>query len=1410
MSRNIDQLPVTTAPEDNDKVYLGRSPYGVTDDFAILWQDLKSDSIHIDANNNMYAGKLIPGTVTGSENHVYGIGTAGGALTTGSQNVFLGFNTANSVTTGGSNVVIGRAANLGAGNQQTVVIGRNATSSGDFSVSIGENANATGAQAVGVGHNASAAADSVAIGNNGQAGQTSIGIGVNVDASQTNCMVIGPNANATGTQAIVVGQAATAAANGLAFGFGADSAQNAVTIGNAAITTGNDSVAIGLNTQAALNGITIGQTAAPVVSGAGNLVIGSAAASTLTTGTNNVILGINAAVSSVATSSAVALGPNTTVESGGVAIGSGTTASNTNTTAVGTASTATAVEASAFGNGADATGTAATAIGFGPTAAGPSSTVIGNGAVSTAPAISAIAIGSSASVTGSGAIAMGSLASGDAQNAIVIGGSADANGGLRAIAIGNASNSGQDGIAIGTASNATTSTIAIGDSAAANTSNSIAMGTNAVANLATDCMSIGATSQVTATRGMAFGILTEAGNLSMAIGYSAKAPNLATTSVGYLAGLQQTTGDQNTFIGHQAGQTTTTGDQIVCVGLNAVGAAAGDGEFVAVGASAEAGDQGVAVGQAAIAHDNAIAIGNNTNTVAARDCYLGDTSNLGDLVFNGRPINRATMVNTNDGIIVANGVGWFDKLDAGTDGYVLSADSGEPSGFKWIPDSTGADTNIYNTSDTVPAATARVVTIPADSSVKFDNAGGPEYLINNVKHTLTGDVDVTGVLKTDTLDSTSAGDITLNQQFALADGTTRVEYGQGATAGATLRSIVIGPSATATANDCILIGSGTTNDSTNAIAIGTNAKGVAQGVAIGTSANTGFANCIAIGYQAGLANVAGSGNVYIGNQAGLTATTSSNVLIGNGVDVDAAADTRAIGIGSNVSVATDAVGIGDSVQANGNNTVAIGSFARANGDNNTSVGTLALSAATGTGNTAFGKSAAALLTTGTNGAYFGFGATSNLNNDVEVTSLGYSATAGNRSVAVGAGAIAVPNDSIAIGRNATAVGANDCYIGAASAAGDLAFNGRAVMLASFANTNKGLLTNNGVGWNGKLDVGADGFVLVADSLEVSGMKWQAPGAGDGNIYDNDGSIPASTTRTATVPGSSTLSFTGGGAANQVRVTNTDLLIATSNDKLNIQGALDVLSIGHDGTAGTFVIQRSIAGTQQIKLLPTATGNARLEMGGAASTGVVIDALNKAFTLDAGTAGMTLSAAGGAVVDSGDLTVNNTHKLRVQTLNKTLEISRNTDDVVNIGYDNAGTTDSIYGLGLNAGAGRLTRLLVGSVAGAKGELDFFSSSGGVIQTSNQLDLSVAGASGSIDIQTQTGWTFNGGAVKASIIAGSGTGYIPMGTAAADQLLVGNPAALTGLEFRDSNTVPFEMQNMTTATRTGLSANPGRVV
>ena len=104
---------------------------------------------------------------------------------------------------------------------------------------------------------------------------------------------------------------------------------------------------------------------------------------------------------------------------GNTALGSGATASGSNSTAIGPAAEASGSSSTALGEGATASGTSSTALGAGAAVSGSSSNALGNGALASGTSSNALGKGASASHDFSTAI--GAFATTDKDNQIVLG-----------------------------------------------------------------------------------------------------------------------------------------------------------------------------------------------------------------------------------------------------------------------------------------------------------------------------------------------------------------------------------------------------------------------------------------------------------------------------------------------------------------------------------------------------------------------------------------------------------------------------------------------------------------------------------------------------------------------------------------------------------------------------------------------------------------------------------------------------------------------------------------------------------------------------------------------------------------------------------------------------------------------------
>ncbi|WP_386688850.1 YadA-like family protein [Lonepinella sp. MS14437] len=314
-------------------------------------------------------------------------------------------------------------------------------------------------------------------GTNGTSATNSIRMGTGTSLNDTNdknnAITIGVNSSASAESAVALGNTTTA------------SGESTVAIGTLANSTNYRAVAVGYTAQA--------------------------------TGSRSTALGTESVAS---VESAVAIGDTSNASAkSALALGTSSVASGTDSAALGSRANATATSALAVGSTANATAKNATAVGGQAQASGETSVALGTAA--NASKSSTVAVGASSSAAGDNAVAVGVKTTATTNSAIAIGNQANATGETSSIAIGRESvASGTSSIAQGYKSSATggTSAIAIGrESSASGTSaiaqgykssatvaNSVALGSNSVANTAagavgTDPLSVASTTDLAST-----------------------------------------------------------------------------------------------------------------------------------------------------------------------------------------------------------------------------------------------------------------------------------------------------------------------------------------------------------------------------------------------------------------------------------------------------------------------------------------------------------------------------------------------------------------------------------------------------------------------------------------------------------------------------------------------------------------------------------------------------------------------------------------------------------------------------------------------------------------------------------------------------------------------------------------------
>ena len=530
------------------------------------------------------------------------------------------------------------------GNVATVAIGAHSNVSGSSSVSIG-GAVVDGAGTIGLGWSTAKGDNAVTLGGTG----STIANGNNAFAAS--------GGNANGESATAIGSSATASGRGgVAVGWNAESAVNAVGVGFNAKVKANNTVAIGVeanndnNISGNYSSVSIGvKTRAREV---GSMAIGVSADAS---GKYSVALGSgDVSVDYTATTNY----PKATGEKA-LAIGYNSNSSNARATAIGAGAIASgqdsfaSVSGKAGGNSSIAIGKGAsiTAPTAGTTVGGQDSIAMGTGASamqhssvtigigSTSDGVRNITIGPKASASGVDSIAIGNGGVGGDKNNIITGGNGNTytinvNGistnvyyGAKSvddgsIAFGNRVNAAKGGLAIGSLSIAdggialgqsvlSKNGVAMGNAVSATTANAVAMGSTAEAS-SVGAVAIGGYSGTNKTKAQgnnALAIGASAvtnGNETVAIGKSANASNA--NAVGKDANASKANsialGSDSTTATNATKQSSTTINGIT---YNFAGATSDTGMQVSVGAvGKERQIKNVAAGEVSVTSTDAI------------------------------------------------------------------------------------------------------------------------------------------------------------------------------------------------------------------------------------------------------------------------------------------------------------------------------------------------------------------------------------------------------------------------------------------------------------------------------------------------------------------------------------------------------------------------------------------------------------------------------------------------------------------------------------------------------------------------------------------------------------------------------------------------------------------------------------
>ena len=833
------------------------------------------------------------------------------------------------------------------GNVATVAIGAHSNASGSSSVAIG-GAVVNGAGAIGLGWSTATGDNSVALGGTGS-----------TNANGNNAFAAS-GGNASGESAIAIGSSAIAGGRGgVAVGWSAESAVNAVGIGFNAKAKANNTVAIGVQ---ANNDNSIGDNSSSVSIGVktrarevGSMAMGvSADASgkySIALGSGDVSGDYTATVNypKATGEKAIAIGYNSNSSNErATAIGAGATASGTDSFA-GVSGAAGGNSSIAIGKGASITApTAGTtfggqdsiAMGTGASANQHSSVTIGAG--STSDGVRNITIGPKASASGVDSIAIGNGGVGGDKNNTGVGGngntytinvndiSTNVYYGTKSvddgsIAFGNRANAAKGGLAIGTVSIAdggiavgqsvlSKNGVAIGSAVSATAANAVAMGSKAEAS-SVGAVAIGgysATDKTKAQGNNALAIGASAvtnGNETIAIGKSANASNANAVAVGKNAKASIANsvaiGSDSTTDTNATSQANTTINGIT---YNFAGATSDTGMQVSVGAvGKERQIKNVAAGEVSATSTDAIngsqlfAVASQIkpiNYFSVKSSAVGNKNNDGATGTDAIAIGPGAQSSGNNGVSLGNG-------------SQANAESVVSIGYQ-------SNYGAQNNSKSIGIGWAAGFQSNGTENIGIGTDAGRK---------LTGSNNVSIGKSAGLGDVYTSGSVLLGQSTTIINSTDKskindvVAIGNGAQGGAA-SSVAIGKGAKALGFSTIAIGENS------------NAKvkvGSAPSVAIGrnTIANGDYAVALGGGDNSGQfqgAKAAGVGTTAIGAATVTKDNTNFQTAVGFGATTDA----------------TDASAFGHQAAAMAKNATALGSAASATAENATALGTGAI------------------------------------------------------------------------------------------------------------------------------------------------------------------------------------------------------------------------------------------------------------------------------------------------------------------------------------------------------------------------------------------------------------------------------------------------------------------------------------
>lgn len=722
-------------------------------------------------------------------------------------------------------------------------------------------------------------------------------------AAGKNSQAWGTHAQALGDGSVAMGLTATAGDGTGEFGksrtdgltsFKSTSGEHSIAIGSLSWAKSDNSIAMGLESLAADNdAIAIGTKAEATAADAFALGESSQAS-----GANSLALG---AESQAKTQSAVAIGRATFAQgTGSTAIGGG----------AGSAAKADGAGAVAIGGGytgntaAKATASRATAIGNGADASLTDSVALGSKSVADRTAIDEAKVSSSSTPTGDQVFVSSSASAADklaVTNTV--------KGTLAAVSVGSSTNTRQ--IINVAAGRDDTDAVNVAQlkavSAAANSktyfhNNSTGDDKAADPTASTDNLAgVNGIGGATGGYSLAAGVSAQAtGTNAIAIGKEVKSDNLNTIVIGYNI-------NQNK---------TTSGRDSVAIGSNVE--SSGQYSF-ALGTNAQAkGFRSIAIGGGNDSNQSAVAIGRNTiafgqNTDAEADFSFAIGSDVKVSGSRGVGIGRVARVHDDSGVAIGRRAEAGSTIKNATDAVAIGRSARALSGESVAIGFGALAHDEKSFGSKVDTRQSVVIGRDANIASRFGTSLGYQSTIRqNSQNAITIGRQTEVGFASDAKDRGNSGG-------AIAIGDRTKVYNRSGNA------IAMGTRATVYNNsgEAIAIGNSVDVKSTRAIAIGSDAN-------VEESSN----HSIAIGRQA---DVASSDSVAIGFDANVAKSSTKGIAIGRQANVSGGESGIAMGDNA-IASAASALAIGDGAQAKGKQSISIGTGNIVSGDNSGAFG----------------------------------------------------------------------------------------------------------------------------------------------------------------------------------------------------------------------------------------------------------------------------------------------------------------------------------------------------------------------------------------------------------------------------------------------------------------------------------------